>query len=1069
MGTVEILTFEERLGVKNLLSRINQTDGKGLVRSYDANNNLISNTDAEGTLTTYGYNVSHQRTTTTQASGTPDQRITQISYLSPDLDLPTLITKPSVVAGQSFQMVIQYNLDYTVQSITLNGYRPDGTTISRSTTFQYNIMGQVTQIDGPLTALSDVTHLTYHDCFTGAQCGQLAILTNALGQTHTFDQYDARGQLLKSTDANGLVTEYQYDLRGRVTQVKQQASAGHGRTRLTTYQYDAAGQLIQLTLPDGNIFHYHYDAAHDLRRITDALGNQIEYAYDVKGNRTAERYKDPDGTLQRELTLAYDHRNRLQTLNEAGSITQLIHNAVGQLTQSTDPNDNPPETYQYDPLHRLQSTLDALGQLSQYQYDAQDRVIQVTSPNSASTNYVYDDLGNLLQESSPDRGIITYQHDSAGNIIQSTDARGVITTYQYDSLNRLIQVNYPEASENLSYQYDTGDDCVLAIGRLCQVTGPAGTTTYQYDAFGNLTREQQQHSGQTTILSYQYDAGDRLTRMTLADGSYIDYTRNVLGHIQQVKHNDTPVIADQHHDALGQIIARTLGNGESEHFQFDLKGQRTQTSFTPAAVTEQIPLLNRLSTIILMLTLFTLGRLSMRKTAAHHRLNSLLLLTSLCTLGSLSPGSAYGIQNQHQHTYDANGNLIQLITPQGTTDYQYDALDRLIKENSDDYVYDTNGNRTQDATQSYQYHPGSNRLNTQNSQSLAHDAAGNLIDDGHFQYHYNQAGRLKEITQAGTTVAQYRYDHRGLRTDKTINGNTSRYIYNLAGHLIQEIDHHRRTTTYLWQDDIPVAIKQPDGTLLYLHTDHLNTPRSASNETGTTVWRWNSDAFGLATPDQDPDNDGHPTVINLRFPGQYYDAESGLHYNYHRYYDPYTGRYITSDPIGLAGGLNTYLYANANPLYYTDPYGLFGMDDVWGGVYSATGGWSPDQSTVDFAAGFGDSISFNLTKHFRHSQGICNVDYDANSYGYGNTSGTLFGLANAGRTGLQVYKGLSKARKWRTSSKTARKTRAKKIAAAGSYRPSAADATLTLVGGSGVDSLVSLGTGSKSEECGCDD
>jgi uncharacterized protein RhaS with RHS repeats len=95
-----------------------------------------------------------------------------------------------------------------------------------------------------------------------------------------------------------------------------------------------------------------------------------------------------------------------------------------------------------------------------------------------------------------------------------------------------------------------------------------------------------------------------------------------------------------------------------------------------------------------------------------------------------------------------------------------------------------------------------------------------------------------------------------------------------------------------------------------------------------------------------------------------------LHYNINRYFDPYSGRYITSDPIGLAGGLNTYLYANANPLYYTDPYGLFGMDDVWGGIYSATGGWSPSQTTVDIAAGFGDGVSFGITKDIREWQNI---------------------------------------------------------------------------------------------------
>jgi len=191
-------------------------------------------------------------------------------------------------------------------------------------------------------------------------------------------------------------------------------------------------------------------------------------------------------------------------------------------------------------------------------------------------------------------------------------------------------------------------------------------------------------------------------------------------------------------------------------------------------------------------------------------------------------------------------------------------------------------------------------------------------------------------------------------------------------------------------------------------------------------------------------------------------------YNWFRYYDPSTGRYLRVDPLGLYDGPNPYVYVNNNPLIFIDPYGLFSIDPLWQGFYQATGGWSPSQSAVNFAAGFGDSISFNLTKHFRHSQGICNVDYGSDSYGYGNTSGTVFGLANAGRAGFQVYKGINKAKTWRANSRTSRRTRARKIAAAGSYRPSVADATLTLVGGSGVDSFVSLGTGNNSGgQCGC--
>ncbi|MBU2714126.1 RHS repeat-associated core domain-containing protein, partial [Zooshikella harenae] len=108
----------------------------------------------------------------------------------------------------------------------------------------------------------------------------------------------------------------------------------------------------------------------------------------------------------------------------------------------------------------------------------------------------------------------------------------------------------------------------------------------------------------------------------------------------------------------------------------------------------------------------------------------------------------------------------------------------------------------------------------------------------------------------------------------------------------------------------------------YIHADHLNTPRRATNTEGNTSWAWYRDAYGIGDINQDVDGDGKKTFIALRFPGQYYDPESELFYNYHRYYDQSLGRYVTSDPIGLQGGLNTFGYALGDPVRYSDSKGL---------------------------------------------------------------------------------------------------------------------------------------------------
>jgi RHS repeat-associated protein len=170
----------------------------------------------------------------------------------------------------------------------------------------------------------------------------------------------------------------------------------------------------------------------------------------------------------------------------------------------------------------------------------------------------------------------------------------------------------------------------------------------------------------------------------------------------------------------------------------------------------------------------------------------------------------------------------------------------------------------------------------------------------------------------GALAASYTYDANNLRTSKTVGGVTTYFVYGMGGKLYGEYDANGDTIReYVYLNGAPLAQIEGGSTesLLYVHTDHLGTPRYATNTSAAQLWNWTSDAFGNGAPT------GSATV-NLRFPGQYYDDESGLHYNWNRYYNPDTGRYVSSDPIGLDGGLNTYAYVNANPVMFTDPEGL---------------------------------------------------------------------------------------------------------------------------------------------------
>ena len=223
--------------------------------------------------------------------------------------------------------------------------------------------------------------------------------------------------------------------------------------------------------------------------------------------------------------------------------------------------------------------------------------------------------------------------------------------------------------------------------------------------------------------------------------------------------------------------------------------------------------------------------------------------------------------------------------------------------------------------------------------TYSYDAAGNIFDDDQGRtYGYNQASRLFEVYEDSTLKAAYTYNAFNQRTRKVIyegaQSEATLYHYDVNGNLIAETDDAGTLIrAYVWHNNEPIAqITKDQGsdTLVYLHTDHLATPRTATDAAGTTVWRWDSNGFGATAPDEDPDTDSTDTVVDLRFPGQYFDAESGFHYNWNRYYDPNTGRYITSDPIGLRGGLNTYSYVGVNPLTRTDPTGEY-WKLVWEG------------------------------------------------------------------------------------------------------------------------------------------
>jgi RHS repeat-associated protein len=263
---------------------------------------------------------------------------------------------------------------------------------------------------------------------------------------------------------------------------------------------------------------------------------------------------------------------------------------------------------------------------------------------------------------------------------------------------------------------------------------------------------------------------------------------------------------------------------------------------------------------------------------------------------------------------------------------------------SQSYGYDAVGNRLNrtvgSVTDTYAISPTSNRINTvttgSNVRSFSYLPTGQVSNDTRdpshaYVYNYNQTGRFTSATLNGSTTGTYLVNGLEQRVAKTVGTTTTHFIFDRLGHLLAEADGATGATQkeYIWLDDLPVAMVDDTGAspvITYIHTDHLGTPQKMTDASMNLVWDGVFDPFGNAT------SIAGSATMNLRFPGQYFDAETGLAQNWNRDYDSTIGRYVESDPIGFLGGINTYAYVDGNPLRRTDRDGKGLLGCIVGGT-----------------------------------------------------------------------------------------------------------------------------------------
>ena len=877
LGVTDTYTFSPLQGVPKVtrISRAATATTAAATRfiTYDGNGYMASQTDWNENQTVYVNDAHGQPVSITEAAGTPQARTTSITY-DTTFHLPVKIIQPGIttdlVYDASGNLLTRTLTDTTT---TASPYATRGTRRVWTYTWANALLASV---KGPRTDVNQLTGYMYDGS------GALIQITNALGQVTQVTQHTPGGFPQTIVDPNGVTTQLAYDARLRLTSSTINTASG---PLITRYAYDPAGNLTGTTLPDGSALADSYDAAHRLTAVADLFGQQAAYTLDALGGRTQVNIADAAHVVKEARAASFDALGRLLTrTGGAGQVTRYSYDANGNALNITDPLGRITNRA-FDPLNRLFKVTDPAGGIATTSFDAHDRPLKVTAPNGAVTTYVYDGFGDLIGQASPDTGTTIYRYDGAGNLAVRIDAAGAMANYRYDALDRVISTTFPaDAAENIMYRYDEPGHG-FGIGRLTRVADAVGSLSRSYDERGNVTSETRVRGPVTLLASYAYDAAGRIASIAYPSGAALNYGRDAMGRITgatlQPKGaaSPLPVASAIGYQPFGPVNAIAFGNGVAETRSFDLDYR-------------------------------------------------------LATLADAGTGA---VQNLI-YGYDAADNVLSIadaVTPANTQTLSYDLLDRLTGAagayGSLNYTYDANGNRlTQKAagvTTSYVYAPQSNRLmqiraGNPPPESFSYTPAGNVAAMANVPgaraatvLEYNQAGRLATVRSGGQPLIQYAYDAFGQRLAKrgSVTAITL-FQYDRAGHLLEQTDGTGSAQVdYIYLGDRPIATYQPGiGKLYFLHDDRLGTPQVATDSAQAVAWTANYEPFGYTS------TSAGLIAQDLRLPGQEFEIETGWNHNGFRDYVPTLGRYLESDPIGLAGGVNTYGYVASNPTALVD-------------------------------------------------------------------------------------------------------------------------------------------------------
>ncbi|WP_329100921.1 RHS repeat-associated core domain-containing protein [Streptomyces sp. NBC_01439] len=885
----------------------------------DRNDNVISFARAgDGAPTT----VSHSGGYTVRLA-TDDQRVTAMDLRTGDGP----VTVMTYGYDESGNLAAVANSSGLAQRLTYDeDARVTSWTDRNDSTFRYvyDTTGRVVRTIGPDGFLSSTfaydtaSGTTRYTDSTGAATVfrfndhlQVIAETNPLGHTvrRLWDPYD---RLLAQTDPLG---------------------------RTTTYTYDGRGDLVRIDHPDGSTATVEYNDRHQLTSVTGPDGSTSHQEYDDRGNPTL--FTRPNGTA-----------------------TRLTHNASGHLT-GMDDSGGTSDRLLCDAAGLPLAVRGPLGTVTRYERDAFGRPILISGPDGRTTRLEWTVEGELARRTDPDGSTRSWTYDGEGNCLTHVDAVGGESRFEYTHFDLVTARTTPDGARH-SFAYDTEL-------RLTQVTDPAGSSwSYTHDAAGRLTSETD-FDGR--VLRYTHDANGQLASRTNGCGQMVRYERDAVGRV--VTKDAEGALTHFAYAASGRLaraagpdaeilftrddsgrVVRELCNGRELSHTHDEAGRRVGRTTPSGAVSswtfpaDRSALLNASGRQVTFEFDGT-GRETTRRIGETLTIDHAYDDQGRLTDQRVRVAGDRTVQHR-VYGYRPDGHLTSVDDHlAGRRRFDLTREGRITGVTaanwSERYAYDESGNQTEaswpadDSAAGPRTYVGT-RLTGAGSVRYEHDAQGRVVlrqkrrlsrKPDTWRYGWDAEDRLVSVTTPDGTRWRYLYDALGRRVAKqrlAPDGAsvTDEVTFTWDGDtLIEQVTRthgSREAVALTWDHDGVKPVTQVERRLLdqaeidsrffAIATDLIGTPRELVDEQGEVAWHTRATLWGVTTWNRDA-----TAYTPLRFPGQYFDPESQLHYNRHRHYDPASGRYVSPDPLGLTPAPNAFAYVD-NPTTWIDPLGL---------------------------------------------------------------------------------------------------------------------------------------------------